>query len=156
MTFVGFLFEKKDEKMFNSFLNNYLKKTVIIPINEKNIYNIRNIRFETIIIDRNIKCEFDMLKRIINSSKYLIINSDKVNMEVFPKMDLTVITYGFGNKCTVTASSVEEENMLICLQRSIVNENNKKIEPQEIQINSNEIQENKYLNMAIETIKLIY
>ena len=46
-------------------------------------------------------------------------------------MNINVITYGFNSKSTVTTSSVNEENLLLCIQRTILNINNKKIEPQE-------------------------
>ena len=161
MTFIGFLAEKKDENHFESVLKKYLEningKAMTVAINEKSISNLKSIRFETIIIDRNIKAEFEKeLKEILKASKYLIINADMVNIENFKEMNLTVITYGFGNKCTVTASSVEEENTLICLQRAIKNIKNNEIEPQEISTNARDTLDNQYLNMAVETVKLLY
>ena len=70
-------------------------------------------------------------------------------------LNLTVITYGFNNKSTFTVSSIEENNMIICLQRVIFNKNGSKIEPQEYQI---EIPQNidKYAVIAFEIFKTIY
>lgn len=161
MTFIGYIAEKKDENIFKrvikSFLDNTDIKAMIVTINENSIKNIKNIRFDTIIIDRNIKRQFEGdLKEILKIAKYLLINSDKANIGKFQKLNLTVITYGFGNKCTVTASSVEKDNTLICLQRAIKNFKNDKIEPQEVSVNINETTENNYLSMIIGMIQMLY
>lgn len=161
MTFIGFVADKKDENDFEKVLKSCLDKmsikVVAVAINEKSIKNIKNIKFETIIIDRNIKEQFQQeLKEILKIAKYLIINSDTVNIEKFQNMNLNAITYGFGNKCTVTTSSVEEENTLICIQRSIRNLKNIEIEPQEVRMNTDEAMENQYLNMAAQIIEMIY
>lgn len=69
--------------------------------------------------------------------------------------DLKVITYGFNSKSTVTASSVTEEEMLICVQRNIINIKGKKIEPQEINIEKDIMLDN-YDNMYIMCLATIY
>ena len=47
----------------------------VMFIKEKNLENIKNIKLETVIINAKIENEI-LLKRIIDNSKYLIVNSD--------------------------------------------------------------------------------
>ena len=159
MTFIGFLTEKKDENKFKKELKTILQKSnikaVVVAINEKNIENVKNIRFQTIIIDRNIEnAETDKLKSILKGTKYLIVNADVIYMEKIQNMNLTLITYGFSSKSTITASSVDGEDMLFCLQRSVHSINNKKNEPQELK-SSTRIS-NKYLRMALIAMEILY
>ena len=154
MSFIGFLVKKKDEKIFEKLL----KDTILecpISINERSIFNIKNVHFETIVLDRNIKEGYESdLNEIIKSARYLIINIDSVDIAKIKNVDLTIITYGFSSKSTITASSVEDDGLLICLQRSIEGIYGQIVEPQELCI-KDEIQ-NPYLKMAIGAMKLLY
>lgn len=161
MTFIGFLAEKKDEKNFQKALRAMLAeikiKAIVVAINEKNIENVKNIRFQTIIMDRNIEeNSINQLKELLVETKYLIVNSDIVHMERIQNMNLTVITYGFGSKCTVTASSIDEGDIMFCLQRSIYSLNGNKVEPQEIKGDLKEKISNKYLKMALISMNFLY
>lgn len=161
MTFIGFISDKKEENILKKTLELKLRekgiKAVVIAINEKNIENIKSIRFETIIMNTDITMQFfDKLKEMLKVTKYLIINGDIVHFEKIQNMNLTIITYGFGNKCTVTTSSVEEDEMIICLQRSIYNIKGEKIESQEIREISDLRESTQYIIMVISTINFIY
>lgn len=161
MIFIGSIVEKKDENDFEKWLKQELEaigtKTTVVRINEKSMDNIKNIRFETIIMNRNIEEGFKKdFKEILKSVKYFIANSDIVHMEQIQNMNLTVITYGFGSKCTVTTSSIEEEEMIICLQRGMNDVENRRIEPQEFKIKVTPETGKPYLRMAIETVKILY
>lgn len=87
-----------------------------IDVNNENIIEIIDQRHTSII------------------SKYLILNID-----LQPQMDLTaydgfqVITVGFNKKASVTVSSVEDDEMVFCLQR-VIDLVSYKIEPQEFVI----------------------
>ncbi|PKM50482.1 MAG: hypothetical protein CVV02_11115 [Firmicutes bacterium HGW-Firmicutes-7] len=69
--------------------------------------------------------------------KYLIINID-----LHAKFDLSafegykVITVGFNKKASVTVSSVEDEEIVFCIQREI-DLSSQKVEPQEFVIKGN-------------------
>ena len=77
----------------------------------------------------------DSLKQILAKCKFLILNSDMdINLESIYKLKLAVITYGLNLKSTVTASSIEDEKLQICIQRSIRNIYNEIIEPKEIYV----------------------
>lgn len=132
MFFIGIITNQKNETYIKKELSSIEKN--IIFINEKNINNIKNVKFETIIIDELIEKKLE-LRKIIENTKYLILNSDiEIDIELINDLKLTVITYGFNNKATFTVSSSEENSIIICLQRIIYSKNNDIIEPQEYKI----------------------
>ena len=66
----------------------------------------------------------------------MIINSDiEINNEILKDVETNIIDYGLNQKSTVTASSISNENIIICLQRNIKNINGKIIETNETKIN---------------------
>ncbi|AVP53934.1 hypothetical protein K144316041_22270 [Clostridium tetani] len=118
----------------NEILENYLSEI----LSKLNIYldyidfeNYSGEKISYLIIDRIEEVKFSEFH-----CDYCLINMDE-----FQSNSLNIcgdlITLGFGNKNTVTLSSVEENNegFLYCLQRKIVNNKNEEIQPQEIPIN---------------------
>lgn len=160
MSFIGIISDGKNEEYINKVLTDKIDKANIININEKNIDNIKNVRFETILIsgdNKKILSKLDILKNIISNVKYLIINADiETNMLVLDNLDINVITFGFNNKSTITASSVKEENVLICVQRTILNIKSKEVEPQEINTSTSGKNINIYTIMGIASVLIIY
>jgi len=77
----------------------------------------------------------DELKKLLEKATYVIVNSDiENNLNLLENIKATIVTYGFNTKATITASSVEEEEMLLCIQRTFQNKEGKPIEPQEIKV----------------------
>ena len=155
MFFVGVVTNQKNELYIKNKLCKIMPVENIIFITEKNITNIKNIQFETIVIDAKINNKTE-IRKIVANSKYVILNSDiDANVEMMNDLKLTVFTYGFNNKSTFTVSSIQEKNMIICLQRIILNKRKRIIEPQEYEI---EIEENidKYAIIATEILTLLY
>lgn len=67
--------------------------------------------------------------------KVLLINSDDTAAVSATHTHIAyAITYGFNSKATLTASSINDDSMVLCLQRTIVDLNGKEIEPQEFSI----------------------
>lgn len=131
MSFIGIVTNSKNEESMVKKIFKLFPADNIIFITSKNIDNIRNIQFETVVINGNIKDDVK-LKNIITKSKYVILNTDvELEKEFWKDLNLTIISYGFNNKATFTISSVSENNIIICLQRTIKNILNEKIEPQE-------------------------
>lgn len=155
MFFIGIITNQKNELYFRKKISKYVPVENIIFITDKNIYNVKNVKFETIIIDKKIDNKIE-IRKIISNSTYLLLNADiEIDVEIMDDLNLTVITYGFNNKATFTVSSIEENNMIICLQRVIFNKNGTKIEPQEYQLKSaRDI--DKYAVIAFEIFKIIY
>ncbi len=164
MAFIGVIVNSKYElqvkRVLESKLNSLNKEYTIILINKKSIENIKNIRFETVLVTdlEEVKEETYALNEIFKNLKYLIINADmEENLNLINNMKLNVITFGFSPKSTIIATSVEE-NFLICLQRKIIDINQKMVEPQEIQlkIQNKKLSKSSHNLMGIASILLIY
>ena len=143
MTFIGIIADERKEKHIEKVLIKYLKQKIkIIFINKNNIDNMKNIKFETILLLNNSEKLFNenyALKQIIENAKYFIINSDtETNLEILNNLNLNVITYGFNSKASITASSVTDEDILLCVQRNLQTIEGKIIESQEIRTRFNE------------------
>ena len=155
MFFVGIITNQKNEPYMKEELSRILPSENIIFITDKNISNMKNIKFETIIIDAKLNNKLE-LRKILSTSKYVILNSDiNTDIDVINNLDLTVITYGFNNKATFTVSSITENNIIICLQRIIFNKEKEEIEPQEYQIKMLNNAE-KYAIIATKIISILY
>lgn len=159
MACIGIVADKNSEQEIEKILleksKEYNNIFTIIIINEKSINNIKNIKFETILIYKNIIKSEDIFKQILLNTKYLILNSDiEKPLKIVENIDITIITYGFNSKATITASSVNENEILLCIQRNILNLNKKLIEPQEINIYTKT--QNKHIEMAVFCIMLLY
>lgn len=155
MSFIGIITNPKNEQYMKNILNKENKSSQIIFITDKNIENMKNIRFETVVVDSLIK-DIKNLKFIISNAKYIILNADLVmNFNLLDNLNLIVISYGFNNKSTFTVSSVSDSNIIICLQRIIYNIFGEKYEPQEFVI---EMGENIdiYAIICAQIIVLIY
>ena len=160
MSFIGIVCESRNENCVKQILSKRLKHNIIIFFNEENISNLKNIKFETIIIMTNNNKIFDkkeIFKNIISKSKYVIMNADEeLNLQLLEDISLNIITYGFNSKSTITASSVKEESVLLCVQRTIKDLNGLEVEPQEISIEKS----NPYLAtnviLCIATTLLVY
>ena len=155
MFFIGVITNQKNEMFIKNKLCKIFPIQNIIFINEKNILNIKNIKFETIIIDAKINNKVE-LRKILSNSNYVILNSDiEMNLDVISDLNLIVITYGFNNKSTFTVSSITENSIIICLQRIIFNKKGVKLEPQEYELEMHENVE-KYAIIGTEILKILY
>ena len=156
MFFIGIVTNQKNELFIKEKLENITPDSIIIFITEKNIDNIKNIKFETILLDTQIIKKKKEIRKIISSCKYLVLNNDmEIDDSIIESMDLTIITYGFNGKSTFTISSIDENKLIICLQRIIFKENDIQIEPQEYEVRINE-NVDKYAIIGSEIIKILY
>lgn len=162
MAFIGIISDSKSEKIIKMILDEKLDKSNnIIIINSKSVENLKNIKFETVLIANNnniIKENKETLNKIITNTKYLIINADiDLELEFEEQVELNVITFGFNPKATITASSVEDD-ILLCIQRNIKDIEGNIIEQQEMKIRF--FGENIGINtnnlMGISAIMLLY
>lgn len=160
MSFIGIVCESKYESQIKQVLGRQLKNMNIIVLKEENIENFKNITFETIAIFSNHKVilnKKEILKVMIKKAKYLIMNSDEeINLNLMNQLDLKVISYGFNTKSTVTASSVNKDNILICIQRTIKGKDNLDIEPQEILVDNKSENNNSNIIIGLTAILVIY
>ena len=122
MSLIGIIAKKKDiREIKNKLDTNY----EIIEINNKSIENLKNIKFEQIIINKDLilnEQEHNVFIKIICESKYIIINTD-TNIQLLNNIELKkplkIITYGFNSKATISISSVKEEYINLNTQREI-------------------------------------
>ena len=130
MIFIGIMSECKSYENIKENLKN--EDINLIHINKKSIKNIKNIKFETLIIDTNLEDfqqEKEIIEQICNNAKYVFINTDlniENNLEVKAKKE--IITYGLNQKATVTVSSIKDRDILIYVQRNIKDNKEKSIE----------------------------
>lgn len=159
MAFIGILSDYKSFENIKEYLKNKKEQNInLIHINKKSIANIKNIKFETIIIDVNIEKigeENETLEHICKKAKYLLINTD-INLK-FNLESNNIITFGMNRKANVTVSSVTKGRMLIYLQQAIKNIKNKTIEVSESPFKIEEQSKLKnYEILIIYLINLIY
>lgn len=136
MTFIGVISEHKS---FEKVKENLRKKeSKVIHINRRSIENIKNVKFEIIIIDSDLESfikEKNIIEQLCLNAKYLIINTDiNTKFKISDKSKANIITYGLNQKATVTISSITDTKILIYLQRNIKNIEDKLIEVGEKQI----------------------
>ena len=155
MSFVGIISNNDDyEFIKREFLKGHTyTKLELLNINKKNIQNIKNVTFETLVVCdylKEVEKQYDIINNIIESSKFLLINTDVNLKSLNIKNNRTqLITYGMNQKATVTASSIKEEELLLCLQRNIKNINGEIIEIQEFKKKSKNITNKIVYNLLV-------
>lgn len=139
MAVIGIITKSSNIMEIEKALGKYnIKEKNIIIISEETIENIKNVKFDIIVIFDQIE-NSSTIKHIIESSKYLIINSDyKENLKLIDtRENQYVITYGFNSRATITIISNENDQIILDLQREIEALDKRKIETQEIKIENN-------------------
>lgn len=130
MSFIEIITDTKSQMQLNkSIKKEYLNNSEILYIKEKNIDNIKNIKLETLVINKKIENE-EKIKKIMENTKNIIINIDFNNIEKQNKF----ITYGYNSKSDITISSRHEDEALIYIQKEITSVFGRKIEPQEVKV----------------------
>ena len=151
MTFIGIISNKKSFDILNQNLS--VKKVKLIHINKNSIENIKNIIFETIIINKELKHfeeKIKIIEKLCNKAKYLIINTDiKLDLKLDINSKINLITYGLNQKATVTISSINENRVIIDLQRNIKNRYGQMIEVTEKQVNIGDFRGTKTYEILI-------
>lgn len=161
MSFIGVVTDKKSEsEIYNNLSKDFADKKMknkVIMINEKNIDNVKNIKFETVLVNKKISKNMQTMEKILDNAKVLVVNSDiDTGLNKIDNLRITTITYGFNPKSTVTTSSVTDEEMLLCIQRSIKNINENTLEPQEIRIEKSVQNKNPYIIFGTQIVRILY
>lgn len=162
MSFIGVV---ANRKCFENIKKNIIGETKeeilnLIPINLRSIGNIKNIKFETIIIEDNIekfKENKKVLEKICEDTPYVIINTDKNQNQKIIKKDNQIITYGLNQKAMVTVSSISDSNVLIYWQKNLKDKQGNQLEIEERRIKKKEKSTIKtYEILIIYTLYKIY
>ena len=139
MAVIGIITKSNNINEIEKTLEKYgIHEKNIVIISKHTIEIIKNVKFDIIIIFDQIEDD-DILKKVLDSSKYLIINTDfKENVKLLNMAeDQYVITFGFNSRATITIISNENDEIILDLQREIENLEKKKIESQEIKLENN-------------------
>lgn len=134
MYFIGVVSENKKFDTIKNIIKKCMNKSdiTLININKKSIGNIKNVKFETVVICEpleKLENEIEYLKDICKDAKYLILNSDiEQKVDILNNHKLNIITYGLNHLSTVTFSSITDEMMLISVQRNFQSITGKTIE----------------------------
>lgn len=154
MHFIGIITDKNSENNIKNIMKENLEEEMIF-LNEKNLDNFKNIKFDSIVINNNIKNNIT-LDKILSKSKYILYNSDiDLKSDSFKKINSNVITYGYNSNATVTISSATDENYLIFIQKNIYGYN-EIAGVQEIKFEKAKKNINAYDGMITTIINLIY
>lgn len=130
MPFIEIIIDTKSQMQLNkSIKKEQVNNCEILYIKEKNIDNIKNIKLETLVINKKIE-DMEKISKIIENTKNVIINLDFNKIEKQNKF----ISYGYNSKSDITISSIDEDEALIYIQKEITSIFGRKIEPQEVKV----------------------
>ncbi len=142
MSLIGILTQNPNK----AYLREELKKRKLEDVfflTESTAQNMRNVKFDTFLLGKKITEEQEMIREIAKRTDYFILNSDvKENLQLLENLDLKIITYGYNQKASITTSSVEDERVIVCLQRGIKNIYQEEIEPQEMEFKTDKNENN--------------
>ena len=142
MSLIGILTQNQNK----AYLKEELKKRKLEDVfflTESTAQNMRNVKFDTFLLGKKITEEQEMIREIAKRTDYFILNSDvKENLQLLENLDLKIITYGYNQKASITTSSVEDERVIVCLQRGIKNIYQEEIEPQEMEFKTDKNENN--------------
>lgn len=150
MIFIGVISKYPEFEVLRKNIRSCKNKNEItlININKKSIENLKNVKFDTIVLLdslEELKDKNNNLQKMCTNLKYLIINSDiEIRTNTFSHIKANVITYGLNHISTVTFSSIADETMLISVQRAFENYNKKNIEVGEYDV---KVQKEERINL---------
>lgn len=152
MSLIGVLTKSKHQ----DYLKKQLPEEQLFFLKESSLENLKNIKFQTILIGKKIIKNKNQVRELAKKAQYVIFNTDiQENLDLLEDLSFKLITYGFNSKATITTSSMEENKIMVCIQRSIQNVQGKIVEPQELKIEL-EKNENAYSAMERIGLKLLY
>ena len=153
MPFIEIITDSKSQNQLNKVITKQMVNNCeLLYIKEKNIENIRNIKLETLVLNRKIE-NIELINKIVENTKNIIFNLD-LNKEI-TNTESKKITFGYNSKSDITISSVKDDEIMICIQNTIESIYGKKIEPQEVKVDiKNDV--NVYNIMIIIALTALY
>lgn len=141
MISIGLISKNKNIELMKE-LNEY-KNVQAINIRKKD--DLNNQKVDILVLEDLIVSK-ELVEEILKDASYLLIQDNIHDIQFELEREMNIITFGFNHKSTVTVSSVTEENIVICVQRTMKNINGKDIQPKEIIIkNKKQYNINKYI-----------
>jgi len=135
---------------------NQINEKNIIIITKENIGNIKNVKFDIVVIFDKIQ-EQEELKKVVRESKCVLLNSDyKENLKLIDEhTNSYVITFGYNSRASITIVSNENEEIILEIQREINLNKKQKIECQEIKMNNNFAKKYIYEEIAMKILTIL-
>ncbi len=157
MSFIGIITNKSNKIDLENKLKNIINSSNnIITLKAENVSNIKNIKFDTVIINYELYYN-EEIRNLLKNTKNILMNADiKIDLKLFDNLNAYVITYGFNKKSTITVISVEQDEIILDIQRDINNINNKNIESKEIKINSEYDKKYFYEEIVCKIMEILY
>ena len=132
MPFIEIITDSKSQNQLNKVITKQMVNNCeLLYIKEKNIENIKNIKLETLVLNRKIE-NIELINKIAGNAKNIIFNLD-LNKE-FTNAESKKISFGYNSKSDITISSVKDDEIMICIQNTIESIYGKKVEPQEVKV----------------------
>ena len=156
MFFIGIVTDKNSEKNIKSIIKNkYGEERKFIFLNEENVSNFRNVKFDSIILNDEFSKKHS-LEKIIERSKHILVNYDinYKNSDLY-KSYSNIITYGYSPDATVTISSATEDDYMIFIQKNLMDISNFD-EMQEIRFDKEKSNINAYDGMILTIMDVLY
>lgn len=153
MPFIEIITDSKSQNQLNKVITKQMVNNCeLLYIKEKNIENIKNIKLETLVLNRKIE-NIELINKIAGNAKNIIFNLD-LNKEI-TNAESKKISFGYNSKSDITISSVKDDEIMICLQNTIESIYGKKVEPQEVKVDiKNDV--NVYNIMIIIALTALY
>lgn len=153
MPFIEIITDSKSQNQLNKVITKQMVNNCeLLYIKEKNIENIKNIKLETLVLNRKIE-NVELINKIVGNAKNIIFNLD-LNREI-ANIECKKITFGYNSKSDITISSVKDDEIMIYIQNTIESIYGKKIEPQEVKVDiKNDV--NVYNIMIIIALTTLY
>lgn len=153
MPFIEIITDSKSQNQLNKVITKQMVNNCeLLYIKEKNIENIKNIKLETLVLNRKIE-NIELINKIAGNAKNIIFNLD-LNKEI-TNAESKKISFGYNSKSDITISSVKDDEIMICIQNTIESIYGKKIEPQEVKVDiKNDV--NVYNIMIIIALTALY
>ena len=130
MPFIEIITDSKSQNQLNKVITKQMVNNCeLLYIKEKNIENIKNIKLETLVLNRKIE-NIELINKIAGNAKNIIFNLD-LNKEI-TNAESKKISFGYNSKSDITISSVKDDEIMICIQNTIESIYAKKVEPQEV------------------------
>ena len=132
MPFIEIITDSKSQNQLNKVITKQMVNNCeLLYIKEKNIENIKNIKLETLVLNRKIE-NIELINKIAENAKNIIFNLD-LNKEI-TNAESKKISFGYNSKSDITISSVKDDEIMICIQNTIESIYGKKVEPQEVKV----------------------
>ncbi|MBR3152544.1 MAG: hypothetical protein IKF52_02925 [Clostridia bacterium] len=156
MSFIGIISNKFNKIELENMLKKNFDNLEFITLKNDNIDNMRNVMFDILIINYEMK-NIVQLKDIMKNSKYILVNCDvKIDSGLFDNIEAYVVTYGFNKKATIMVVSSDQDEIILDFQRNIKGINDINIESGEIKFLSKYPKKYFYEEIVCSIIKKIY